>query len=468
MNRTKIICTMGPSVDSEEKIAELVKSGMSVIRLNCSHGDEKIRTVSIQKIRRVEKKLGRPISVMIDLQGPKLRVGILNEPLILRDDETWQLTNHRDSSAKEKIISLGFANLTKAVAIGAMIFMDDGLIHARVIKKNTKSVFIKVIHGGVLESRKGINIPYYQGQLAALNKKDRADLLWGLKHQVDLIALSFVRKAEDITQLKRIITKAKPSYTPLVIAKIEKPEAVTFMDDIIKASDGILIARGDLGIEFLPEKVPVVQKTLIEHCRALKKPVIVATQMLDSMRLNPLPTRAEVSDVASAIYAGTDAVLLTGETSSGKFPIAATQMMYKIITEVEDHLIQKNFRKIPSDFGITDRKDAFVFNAMQLADDIGAKAIVMLTRTGNLTKNLSKLHPKQPIFSLAMNLTAYRQLNLYWGVFPIEMADKEAGERIESGVKILKNKKVVKTSDHLLFIYRDYKNENLNLKIVTV
>lgn len=468
MNRTKIICTLGPSVDSEEKIAELVKSGMSVIRLNCSHGDEKTRTSYIQKIRRVEKKLKRPISVMIDLQGPKLRVGILNEPLILRDDEIWQLTSHTDASTKEKIIPLGFSNLAKAVTIGGMIFMDDGLIHARVIKKNHKSVFVKIIHGGVLESRKGINIPYYKGKLAALNKKDRADLLWGLKHQVDLIALSFVRKASDITQLKRIIAKAKISYTPLVIAKIEKPEAVTFMDDIIKESDGILIARGDLGIEFLPEKVPVVQKTLIEHCRALKKPVIVATQMLDSMRLNPLPTRAEVSDVASAIYAGTDAVLLTGETSSGKFPIAATQMMYKIITEVEDHLIQKNFRKTPSDFGITDHKDAFVFNAMQLADDIGAKAIVMLTRTGNLTKNLSKLHPKQSIFSLAMNLTAYRQLNLYWGVFPIEMASKAASDRIESGIKILKNKKVVKTSDRLLFIYRDFKNENLNLKIVTV
>jgi pyruvate kinase len=454
-------------VDSEEKIAELVKSGMSVIRLNCSHGDEKIRTASIQKIRRVEKKLGRPISVMIDLQGPKLRVGVLAKPLVLHSGETWQLTSHEEASEKKKIISLGFSNLAKAVTIGAMIFMDDGLIHARVIKKNAKSVFIKIIHGGVLEARKGMNIPYYKGRLTALNKKDRTDLLWGLKHQVDLIALSFVRKAEDIIQLKHIIAKTKPSYTPLVIAKIEKPEAVTFMDDIIKASDGILIARGDLGIEFLPEKVPVVQKTLIEHCRALKKPVIVATQMLDSMRLNPLPTRAEVSDVASAIYAGTDAVLLTGETSSGKFPIAATQMMAKIITEVEDHLIQKNFRKTPSDFGITDHKDAFVFNAMQLADDIGAKAIVMLTRTGNLTKNLSKLHPKQPIFSLAMNLTAYRQLNLYWGVFPIEMADKAANERIESGIKILKNKKVVKTSDRLLFIYRDFKNENLNLKIVT-
>jgi len=254
----------------------------------------------------------------------------------------------------------------------------------------------------------------------------------------------------------------------LVIAKIEKPEAVDDMDEIIEVSDGILVARGDLGIELSFSQVPVVQKQLIEKCRLAKKPVIIATQMLDSMRINPIPTRAEVSDVASAIYAGTDAVMLTGETSIGNHPIQATAMMQKIIRDVENHMIKKDFRKTRRDFHLKDRNEAFMFNVMQLADDIKARVIVILTKKGYLTRLISKLHPKQPVFSLALNQMSYRHMTLFWGIFPINTPMRVVGKRIDHGIRTLKDNKVVKQSDQIIFVYRDYKSDNLNLKVVKV
>lgn len=458
---------MGPSVATEEKVRALAENGMSVMRFNCSHGAPEVRLKQLRMVRRVEKRVGRPIGVMLDLQGPKLRVGDLPDPFILKDGEVWQLCHGAKPDENKKIIPLGFS-LAAGVAIGGFIFMDDGLICAEVVKKNAESVWIKVIHGGMLESRKGINIPFYRGKLSALSPKDKSDVLWGVAERVDFIALSFVRHAQDILALKNLIKKASPEYQPLVIAKIEKPEAVDEMDDIIRVSDGILVARGDLGIELKQEKVPVVQKQLIERCRFFKKPVIVATQMLDSMRLHPVPTRAEVSDVASAIYAGTDAALLTGETSAGKFPVEATRMMNSIIREVEDHMIVKTFRKRPEDFGLETFEESFIFNVMQTADDIDAKAIVILNRRGILTQIMSKLHPKQPVYSLASSLTSYRQLSLYWGVFPIEMSNKNTQKRIVSGLQIMKSKKVVKKGDRLIFVFRDFQTDFLNLKIVEV
>ncbi|MBI2067077.1 MAG: pyruvate kinase [Deltaproteobacteria bacterium] len=472
MNRTKIICTVGPSVDSDKKIAELVRSGMSVARINCSHGDLQSRLRHLKRIRKIEKRLKQSIGIMLDLQGPKLRVGDLPNPYILNAKETWQLAYDKGPDEKQNIIPIPFQGLPKAVVVGQKIYMDDGLIQTEVIRKEGQSVWVRVVYGGVLESRKGINIPHYRGKLPILRKKDRIDLAWGLRHKVDFIALSFVRKPQDIRDLKKVIAQSKTRSLPLVIAKIEKPEAVEQMEGIIEESDGILIARGDLGIELPSERVPVVQKQLIESCRVRKKPVIVATQMLDSMRSSPVPTRAEASDVASAIYAGVDAALLTGETSSGKYPVEACAMMQKIILEVEQHMIQKTFRKTPADFGVTTLEEAFMFNAMQTADDIGARAIVLSTRQGTLTKVISKMHPKQPIFSLAATPTAYRQLNLYWGVFPINMTHGKADRRIVAGLSILKKKGTVQKGDRLIFLYREHlrghRNITLNLKIVTV
>lgn len=468
MIRTKIICTTGPSVDSDAKVEALVKKGMSIMRINCSHGDESSWKKTIARVRRVEKKTGKSIGVMLDLQGPKMRVGNLEKPVVLHSGETWQMQFRETADLTKKILPLGFRGLEKAVKVGHKVYMDDGLIQTQVKKVQGATVWIEVLHGGVLEARKGVNIPQYVGPLKGLGAKDKKDLSLGLKMGVEFVALSFVRTPKDINELKAFIKRQNPKSLPQVIAKIEKPEAVENMDAIIQVSDGILVARGDLGIELKPEKVPVVQKTLIEKCRSFRKPVIVATQMLDSMRMQPMPTRAEVSDVASAIYAGTDAVMLTGETSMGKHPVQACGMMQKIAGEVEDHLIEKTFRKKPDDFGIDNYRAAFVFNVMQLADDISAKAIVMLTRKGNLTRVMSKLHPKQPIFSMAPHKVAYRQLNLLWGVYPIEVSERVTMQRIETGLNLLQKKRVVKKGDRLIFVYRDYQTEYLNLKVVEV
>lgn len=468
MNRTKIICTTGPAVATVAKIEALVGAGMSLMRINCSHGTPVDRLCHLNNIRVAERRLKKPIAVMLDLQGPKLRVGDLPEPLKLREGELWHLIPNGRADVARKLIPVGIRDLATAVTLGGDIFMDDGLIRLRVVKKDGGSVGVRVIHGGQLEARKGVNIPYYQGRLSAMTAKDRKDLAWGLRHGVDMIALSFVRDPRDIRTLKRLIARGRGKITPLVIAKIEKPEALTQLEEITRVSDGILIARGDLGVELKPEKVPVVQKQIIELCRTLKKPVIVATQMLDSMRYNPVPTRAEASDVASAIFAGTDAVLLTGETSSGKYPVAACAMLNRIIGEVEDHLVQKTFRKFPRDFGMTEAREAVIFNAMQMADDIAARVIVMLTSKGELTKIMSKLHPKQPIFSLAANLAAQRQLNLYWGVFPLAIAEKSADARIAAGLRILRTRHSLNPGDKVIFIYRDYLTEDLNLKVVGI
>jgi len=434
--------------------------------MNCSHGSAKIRSATLRRIRRIEKKLGKPIGIMIDLQGPKLRVGDIDGSLSLKEDEVWKLTYWEQADQEKKVIPLGFSGLPKAITKGGRIYIDDGLIRTEVIRKNKEAVWVRVLTGGPLYARKGLNIPNYKGKLPVLSPKDKEDLIWGVKNKADFVALSFVRSPNDIILLKKLIQKHTKEYKPLVIAKIEKPEAVERMDKIIQVSDGILVARGDLGIELSLAKVPVVQKQLIEKCRYYKKPVIVATQMLDSMRTYPIPTRAEVSDVASSIYAGADSVLLTGETSSGKYPVKAVSMMQKIILEVENHMIQKTFRKTKSDFGLSNVPEAFMFNVIQLADDINAKAIVMLTRQGRLTKIISKLHPKQPVFTLANNHFSYREMTLFWGVYPIEIKALVVDKRIDQGMKLLKQGKVIKKSDNLIFVYWDYKSENLNLKVV--
>lgn len=467
MNRTKIIATAGPSVDSVEKITSLVNKGMSVLRINCSHGNPAAWENTLKIVRQVERETGKPIGIMADLQGPKLRVGDLPEPLVLKAGDTWQLGQNAKPDSKKHIIPVKF-NLSAAVAVGDHVFIEDGLIQTRVTGKTKDGVLVKIIHGGVLESRKGINIPFYKGELAALGKKDLADLKWALSNNVDFVALSFVRQASDILNLKKIIAKAKPDTTPLVIAKIEKPEAVERLEAIIQASDGVIVARGDLGIELAPEKVPVVQKRIIEMCRYFGVPVIVATQMLDSMRHNPIPTRAEASDVASAIYAGADVVMLTGETSSGKHPIQAVDMMSRIVSEVENHMILKNYRKTPGDFGISSPEHAFGFNIVQMADDVGAKAIVVLNRSGVLTRKISKIHPKQPVFSLSVNETTYRQLSLFWGVFPIDMSQRETENRVQKAVEILKKKRVVSNGDCIIFVYRTFKAQDLNVRLVMV
>ncbi|OVE80873.1 pyruvate kinase [bacterium K02(2017)] len=466
MIRTKIICTSGPSMDSTKTFEDMIIKGASVIRLNCSHGNFETRLKHLKKVRSIEKKLGKSLGVMLDLQGPKLRVGELPNPFILKKDEVWCLTAYEKPNEKKKIIPLDFKKLPEVVKVGKRIYMDDGFISSVVVKKDAKNVWIKIDQDAKLNSRKGVNIPEYTGKGSVLNKKDKADVIWGLKNQVDFIALSFVRTVDDIHELKTFIQKQSPARIPLLIAKIEKPSAVDDMDRIIEASDGILVARGDLGVELSHSQVPVVQKRLIEQCRFYRKPVIVATQMLDSMRYSPLPTRAEVSDVASSIFAGTDAVLLTGETSVGNYPVECVSMISKIITDVENHLIQKKFKKTPEDFGVVELKESFVFNVMQMAEDIKSSAIVLLTKHGELAKAISKFHPKQPIFTLTNHPTYSRLTSLYWGVYPIKTMAQKPNAQIKQCLLALKKQKVIKKFSKVIFVYQNPDNLNLSLEVV--
>ncbi len=468
MNRTKIICTAGPSVDTPAQIEALVKNGMSVFRINCSHGTHAQYDRILKIVRGVEKKLGQTIAIMIDLQGPKLRVGDLPQPFTLRAGETWTLSGKGIADEKKKIIPIKIPDFAQSVAVGGKIFMDDGLIEVEVAKKLSDAITVKVLHGGHLNSRKGMNIPFYRGKLSAITAKDRADLVWGLGQNVDIVALSFVREAKDIVELKRLIGKRPTDRMPLTFAKIEKPEAVDNLEAIMLESDGILVARGDLGIELQQEKVPVVQKLIIEMCRKHKKPNIVATQMLDSMRFNPIPTRAEVSDVANTIFSAADAVLLTGETSSGKYPIEACATMNRIIGEVEGFLSGRSIIKRESDFNLSEYQETFLFHAIQMADKIDVRAIVMLTKQGQLIKVASKFHPKQPIYAMAPTMDLARKLAIYWGVHPISLGQKLVEARMKAGTAMLKSQKVVKKGDRLLFIYRDYKSDDLNLKVTEV
>lgn len=465
MNRTKIICTAGPSVNTPERMVALIENGMSVLRINCSHGNFEQYEKTVALVRDAEAKTGRNVSVMIDLQGPKLRVGDLPQPLWLERDDIWQLSSTQKADEKKKIIPIKIKDFAKCVSVGGKIYMDDGLLEAEVTKKDDDTVWARIHYGGILQSRKGMNIPYYQGNISAITAKDKEDLIWGLKAGVDSVALSFVRQAKDIIDLKKLIAKHQTTTEPLVFAKIEKPEAVECMEEIIRESDGVLVARGDLGIELQQEKVPVVQKQIIEVSRFLKKPNIVATQMLDSMRNNPIPTRAEVSDVASAIFSGADALLLTGETSSGKYPVEACATMNRIIGEVESHLLNRETNRRSGDFKLLEYEETFLFHAMQMANELNVQAIIMLTKAGRLIKIASKFHAKQPLYCLAPTVELARKINHYWGVCPINISDDTVDDRIKAGVRLLSSQKVIRTGDRVLFIFRDYQSKTLNLKV---
>lgn len=468
MNRTKIICTAGPSIDSAEQILKLAQAGMSILRINCSHGEYRQYERSIGFLREAEQKMGRPLAVMIDLQGPKLRVGNIPEPLPLKTGETWCFSPKVVASAEAKTVPVPMKGFAGYVAVGGHFFLDDGLIEVRAVRRTGENLFVKVIVGGLLQARKGMNIPFFKGPLAALTAKDKKDLLWGLKTGVDMVALSFVRRKEDLILLKKIINTNRAKLKPLVIAKIEKPEAVEHLEEIARECDGLLVARGDLGIELSQEKVPVVQKQMIELSRQMKIPTIVATQMLDSMRLNPIPTRAEVSDVANTIFSAADAVLLTGETSSGKYPVKTCQMLASIVREVEEHMVHKSFHKRFGDFGLSEYPEIFLFHAMEMADKVGVKAIVMLTKQGNLIRIMSKFHPRQPVYCLAPTAEMARRLQAYWGIFPIKIDTELPEDRIAKGLKLLTAQGVVRAKDRLLFVYRDFKTDDLNLKIMEV
>jgi pyruvate kinase len=419
--KTKIVCTIGPSSNTPEKIESLVLAGMNVARLNFSHGSHEDHKSVIDAIRQVEEKMGRTIGILMDLQGPKIRVGTMLEGGQIITAGVEVILSPEKVLGTSEIIPIDYPNLVKDAKVGDTILMDDGLLECRITEKKGSLVKAMVVVGGLLKSRKGVNLPNVKISISAITEKDFEDLDFGLSQGVDIVALSFVRSARDVQDLISHV-RAKGSNAAIV-AKIEKPEAIPVIDEIIEEADGIMVARGDLGIEIPSDQVPLIQKHIIRRCRQLGKPVITATQMLESMISNPRPTRAESSDVANAVLDGTDAIMLSGESASGKYPIEAVRVMDRICRSVEaesDTIYQSLTFKKP-DWKEKQVIEALSYSCVKLAEDVNASVIATITHSGTTARRIAKYRPHVPIVAFTENEVVARQLNLVWGVHSVKI-----------------------------------------------
>jgi len=413
MRKTKIVCTIGPASGSAQTIEKMIEGGMDVARLNFSHGTHEDHAEKILLIRTISKRLNRPVSILQDLSGPKIRVGQIPEPgVVLEPGQAFTLTNLDLQGTRDRV-SISYPDLAGDVKIGDRILLADGVMELQVVRTDATGVHCRVITGGLLSSNKGVNLPSGTIRAPALTDKDRKDLRFGLAHDVDYVALSFVRSARDILSVQSMIRQAKKN-TP-VIAKIEKHEALAEIDTILEVSGGLMVARGDLGVEIPLEEVPLIQKQLIRQANALGKPVITATQMLRSMVESPRPTRAEAADVANAVLDGTDAVMLSEETASGAYPVEAVRFMDRLarIAETayayEAFLSQSPRKMIP---------ESVAHASCVLANHLDAKAIVVHTRSGATAGHICRFRPRQPVIALSPEVETVRRLALIWGCQP--------------------------------------------------
>jgi len=446
-NRTKIVATLGPASNTQTKIKSLINSGVNVFRLNFSHGTQEENLKRINIIRAINQELDMPVAILADLQGPKIRIGTVeNGAINLKVGQKIKIVT-QDIIGNHERISTTYTLLPQDVYKGDLILIDDGNIGIRVIEKRKNEVFGQVIYGGVLKSRKGINLPNTRVSIPSLTDKDRDDLDFCLRHDIDWVALSFVRSADDIDELRKVIQKSGKSVK--IVAKIEKPEAVDNIDDILEASDALMVARGDLGVEIPMEQVPMIQKMLVNKCNHAGKPVIVATQMLESMAFNPRPTRAESSDVANAIMDGADAVMLSVETAAGQYPSLAVRSMSKIIESVEngvDFIFNKNFEGNKDSEGYL--FDRVLASACKLADETGAKVITGITGSGYTAFNIARQRPRAQIYIFTGNKKLMTQLALLWGVKVIFYEEFESTDDAVNYIQmILVKLKILKPGD---------------------
>ncbi|MDH4225130.1 MAG: pyruvate kinase [Deltaproteobacteria bacterium] len=413
--RAKIVCTLGPSSNDYETIKKLLNAGMKVARLNLSHGSHADHIQVISHIRRASEDLNQPVAILMDLQGPKIRVGrFKGGEAQLEEGRPFTITN-REMEGTSEIVSTTYTKLPGDVRIGDTILMDDGLLALRVERKNETDVVCTVEVGGLLKNNKGINLPGVPLSVESLSAKDREDLDLAIRENLDYVAMSFVRHPNDITTL-RALMKEKGKVIPIV-AKIEKPEALTHIDAIIDVTDAIMVARGDLGVEIPAEEVPAIQKRIIHRCNHVGKPVITATQMLDSMVSNARPTRAEASDVANAILDGTDAVMLSAETASGKYPIEAVSTMNRIIRATELSLDEDtHFHRFRRWSGELHFNAGIAISACTLSEQVDARAIACITGTGAMAQAIAKHRPVKPIFAISHSQDVLRRLCLVWGI----------------------------------------------------
>jgi len=419
---TKIVCTIGPASAEPDTLRALVEAGMDAARINFSHGDQSQHGEYMQAVRTAANEVGRPVALLADLQGPKLRVGeIAGGQMTLEADKMVTLTTQPVEGAGH-LIPIQYDALPQEAHPRDRILIDDGLLELEVLEADQESIQCRVIVGGLLRSNKGMNLPRASTTIPAITEKDREDLPFAIDHGADWIALSFVRTPKEVRELKKLIQQNSLLGRPVpVIAKIEKPEALDNIDAIIEASDGIMVARGDLGVETSPETVPMVQKTIISRCNQAGKPVITATQMLDSMMRNPRPTRAEASDVANAILDGTDAIMLSGETAIGKYAVEAARTMVRIAEEAERPMIDRRTCPLlePHQSPRVDITDAVCHATRQTAEELGASAIITPTVSGRTARVMSHYRPASPVIAVTLSPMVQRQLCLYWGVIPL-------------------------------------------------
>ena len=431
--RTKIVATLGPASNTVAIIEQLIRAGMDIARLNFSHGTTEDHRRMISIVHAASEKAGKDIGILLDLQGPKIRIGRLEKDAVILEEGAQFIITTRDIAGNEQEVSTNYTPLPKEISVGSHILLDDGLLELEVLKTTETDIICNIIRGGRLTEKKGINVPGAQLSVPSLSEKDKDDLLTGIREGVDYVAISFIRTADDVTSVKNIVKREGASIP--VIAKIEKPEAVDNLDEILKVADAIMVARGDLGVELPPEEVPIIQKEIIKRCNKEGVPVITATQMLESMIHQPRPTRAEASDVANAVVDGTDAIMLSGETAVGKYPVEAVSMMNRIAAVTEMRLL-KTLKTAPEEIKVWGDSEHAIAHAVYFtAMDIKATAIVAFTRSGGTARIISKYRPGIPIIGVTHTSPILKRFSLYWGVRGVLVELKENTDEMIYGVE---------------------------------
>lgn len=454
--KAKIVATVGPASQSEETIEALINGGMNVARMNFSHGTHEQHAERIATIRRISEKLGKAVGILQDLQGPKIRVGALPEPIQLSEGEliTLYVTESEPPQTDGKLIPVDFRQLFDSVRTSDRLLLDDGRLALEVISVlNLNALTAKVLNGGPLSSHKGINLPGVQLRISGFTEKDEADLQFGISQDVDAVAISFVRTADDVKKVRYAMEHfSKGNRLPLLIAKLEKPAAIDNLDEILENVDGVMVARGDLGVELPPERVPALQKHIIRTANARAKLVITATQMLESMITNPLPTRAEASDVANAIFDGTDAVMLSAETASGSYPVESVRMMDRIIREAETHFLEWGAESMVQGFEQSDAA-SMARAAQALASDKNVTAVTCFTTQGRTAWLMSKIRPRVPIMAFTPDRKTYYRMAFMWGVRPQQVEFSNTLEEMLDHVdRALMRSDVVKLGDQVVLV----------------
>ncbi|MEC0368896.1 pyruvate kinase [Paenibacillus chibensis] len=447
MRKTKIVCTIGPSSESLENTKKLILAGMNVARLNFSHGDFEEHGNRINNIRQACKELNKTVAILLDTKGPEIRTGKLAvEPIELVQDEYITLTTEEILGDKDRI-SITYNDLPSDVEVGSTILIDDGLIGLTVVGVEGTEIKCRIVNGGTIKSKKGVNVPGVAISLPGITEKDANDIVFGIEQGIDFIAASFVRKASDVLEIRELLEKHNAGHIQ-IISKIENQQGVDNLDEILEASDGLMVARGDLGVEIPAEEVPLVQKRMIEKCNVAGKPVITATQMLDSMQRNPRPTRAEASDVANAIFDGTDAIMLSGETAAGKYPVESVLTMSRIAEKAESALNYREIflkQRIAQETTVT---EAISQSVAISALDLNAKAIISSTESGHTARMVSKYRPQAPIIAVTTQERTLRRLALTWGVTPIQgKTASSTDEMFENSLKGGVESGLVKSGD---------------------